>query len=61
LPYVVALADLGVREAIARDLGLRGGVNVAAGRVTHPAVAEGVGMQFTPVEEVLGPPTPHPA
>jgi alanine dehydrogenase len=61
LPYVVALADLGVREAIARDPGLRGGVNVAAGRVTHPAVAEGVGMQFTPVEEVLGPPTPHPA
>jgi alanine dehydrogenase len=61
LPYAVALADLGVREAIARDPGLRGGVNVAAGRVTHPAVAEGVGMQFTPVEEVLGPPAPHPA
>jgi alanine dehydrogenase len=61
LPYAVALADLGAREAIARDPGLRGGVNVAAGRVTHPAVAEGVGMPFTPVEEVLGPPTPHPA
>jgi alanine dehydrogenase len=61
LPYAVALADLGVREAIARDPGLRGGVNVAAGRVTHPAVAEGVGMPFTPVEEVLGPPAPHPA
>ena len=61
LPYAVALADLGVREAIARDPGLRGGVNVAAGRVTHPAVAEGVGMQFTPVEEALGPPAPHPA
>jgi alanine dehydrogenase len=61
LPYAVALTDLGVREAIARDPGLRGGVNVAAGRVTHPAVAEGVGMQFTPVEEVLGPPAPHPA
>jgi alanine dehydrogenase len=61
LPYTVALADLGVREAIARDPGLRGGVNVAGGRVTHPAVAEGVGMPFTPVEEVLGPPAPHPA
>ena len=53
LPYVVALADLGVREAIAKDPGLRGGVNVVAGRVTHPAVAEGVGMAFTPVEECL--------
>jgi alanine dehydrogenase len=53
LPYALALADLGVRDAIAKDPGLRGGVNVVAGRVTHPAVAEGVGMTFTPVEECL--------
>jgi alanine dehydrogenase len=53
LPYALALADLGVRDAIARDPGLRGGVNVANGLVTHPAVAEGVGMQFTPVEDAL--------
>src|SRR3954463_4070353 len=53
LPYVTELADHGVREAIARDPGLRGGVNVAPGRVTHPAVAQGVGMPFTPVEEAL--------
>jgi alanine dehydrogenase len=61
LPYVLALADLGVRDAIARDPGLRGGVNVVSGRVTHAAVAEGVGMPFTPVEDVLGPTAPHPA
>jgi alanine dehydrogenase len=53
LPYALALADNGVREAIARDPGLRGGVNVVNGRVTHPAVAEGVGMPFTPVEEAF--------
>jgi alanine dehydrogenase len=53
LPYVLALADLGVRDAIARDPGLRSGVNVAAGHVTHPAVAQGVGMPFTPVEQAL--------
>jgi alanine dehydrogenase len=53
LPYVTALADLGVREAIARDPGLRMGVNVARGQVTHPAVAQGVGMPFIPVEEAL--------
>jgi alanine dehydrogenase len=51
LPYVLALADNGPREAIARDPGLRLGVNVAVGQVTHPAVAEGVGMPFTPVEQ----------
>ena len=55
LPYALALADLGVRDAIAKDPGLRGGVNVVAGHVTHPAVAEGVGMPFTPVEDLLVP------
>jgi alanine dehydrogenase len=53
LPYVLALADNGVRTAISRDPGLRSGVNVAHGHVTHPAVAQGVGMPFTPVEEAL--------
>jgi alanine dehydrogenase len=54
LPYAIALADHGVVEAIRRDPGLRPGVNVAAGKVTHPAVAEGVGMDYVPVEEALG-------
>ena len=46
LPYAIALADHGVAGAIRRDPGLRPGVNVAAGKVTHPAVAEGVGMDY---------------
>jgi alanine dehydrogenase len=54
LPYALALADLGVAGAIRRDPGLRLGVNVAGGKVTHPAVAEGVGMDYVPVEEALG-------
>ena len=53
LPYVLALADLGATEAIARDPGLRPGVNVAGGCVTHAAVAEGTGSEFTPLEDVL--------
>jgi alanine dehydrogenase len=53
LPYAIALADHGVAEAIRRDPGLRLGVNVAGGKVTHPAVAEGVGMDYVPVEEAL--------
>ena len=53
LPYAIALADEGVAGAIRRDPGLRPGVNVAAGAVTHPAVAEGVGMTCVPVEEAL--------
>ena len=54
LPYAIALADGGLAGAIERDPGLRMGVNVAAGRVTHPAVAEGVGMEYVPVEQALG-------
>src|SRR3712207_2373055 len=60
LPYATALADLGVRDAIARDPGLRLGVNVVGGRVTHAAVAEATGMAFTPVEEALDAPAPAP-
>jgi alanine dehydrogenase len=54
LPYAIALADYGVAGAIRRDPGLRLGVNVANGAVTHPAVAEGVGANYIPVEEALG-------
>jgi alanine dehydrogenase len=57
LPYVHQIADHGLRGAIAVDPGLRMGVNVAGGQVTHPAVAESVGMPFTPVEEVIGAPS----
>jgi alanine dehydrogenase len=53
LPYVLALAEHGVAGAIAGDPGLRLGVNVAAGSVTHAAVAESVGVACTPVEEAL--------
>ena len=53
MPYVVALADAGVKDAIAADPGLKQGVNVAAGEVTHPAVAEGVGSDYVPVDELI--------
>jgi alanine dehydrogenase len=53
LPYAIAIADHGVAAAIRRDPGLRPGVNVAAGKVTHPAVAEGVAMDYVPVEQAL--------
>ncbi|MFL5892757.1 MAG: alanine dehydrogenase [Solirubrobacterales bacterium] len=54
LPYLVALADHGIAEAARLDPGLRLGINVAGGKVTHAAVAEGVGMEYVPPEEALG-------
>jgi alanine dehydrogenase len=44
LPYLIELAQLGVREALERNEGLRKGLNVDHGQITHPAVAEALGM-----------------
>jgi alanine dehydrogenase len=56
LPYVLALADFGVQGAIARDPGLRPGVNVAAGQVTYAPVAESLGLEVGSLDEVLAQP-----
>lgn len=54
LPYVLSLADNGVAGATERIPGLRPGINVAAGKVTHEAVAVGVGEEYVPLEDALG-------
>ena len=53
LPYVLKLAEKGL-EALKEDPALLKGLNVHAGRLTHPAVAEAFGLPYTPPEEVLG-------
>ncbi|HEU0335515.1 MAG TPA: alanine dehydrogenase [Gaiellaceae bacterium] len=55
LPYVEAIANRGLRGAIARDATLAKGVNVVGGRVTYAAVAEAHGLPFTPLEDALPP------
>ncbi len=42
LPYVAALADQGWEAALAADAGFAKGLNVHAGRVTHPGVAAAI-------------------
>jgi alanine dehydrogenase len=39
LPYVLALADKGWEQALRDDKGLNNGLNIATGKITHPAVA----------------------
>jgi alanine dehydrogenase len=53
LPYVEAIANLGVREAIMRDRALWRGVNVLDGKLTYEAVAEAHGLSFVPLEQAL--------
>jgi alanine dehydrogenase len=40
LPYVIELAERGIDGALEHNAGLRAGLNVRAGEITHPAVAE---------------------
>lgn len=53
LPFVLALATKGWRQALADDPHLRNGLNVHAGRVTHPAVAEALGYEVLAAEAAL--------
>jgi len=52
LPYLVKLADKGVSEAIRNDPSLAKGVNVYRGKITYPAVAEALGLGYTPLTSV---------
>jgi alanine dehydrogenase len=53
LPYLLDLANLGIRAAVTASPGLARGVNVAGGHVTYAPVAEAVGLPYTPLEEAL--------
>jgi len=53
LPFVKALANLGWREALARDPHLANGLNVHAGQVSHEAVAQDLGYTYVPAADAL--------
>jgi alanine dehydrogenase len=53
LPYVEAIAEHGLAQAVARDPALARGVNVLYGKITYEAVAEAHDLAYTPLEEVL--------
>ncbi len=54
LPYVLAIAEHGWRAATAADPHLRAGLNIAHGKVAHPAVADALGMPYTPAQDLPG-------
>jgi alanine dehydrogenase len=54
LPFVLALADGGWQGAMRDDPSLRNGLNIAQGRVTHPAVAQALGLPCTATAALLG-------
>jgi alanine dehydrogenase len=54
LPFALALADKGWRQALKDDVHLRNGLNVHDGKVTCEPVAQAHGLAYTPAEKVLG-------
>ena len=54
LPFTLALANKGWRQAMREDAGLMAGLNVHAGRVTNSAVAEALDHSCTPPQDALG-------
>ena len=53
LPYVEAIANNGLREAIAHEPALALGVNVVDGKITYEAVADAHGLEYSPLDDVL--------
>jgi len=54
LPFALALANKGHKQALAEDRHLRAGLNVIGGKIAYKAVAEAHGLPHIPPEEALG-------
>jgi alanine dehydrogenase len=54
LPFTLALADKGWKQALIQDQYLRDGLNVCEGKLTCEPVAEAHGLPYTSAESVLG-------
>jgi len=54
IPYAVKLANQGVVAASKADRSLLLGLNTYAGAITYKGVAEAHGLEYTPIEKVLG-------
>jgi alanine dehydrogenase len=53
VPYVLAVANSGLEEAIRADAVLARGVNVFRGSITNAGVAEAHGVPLVPLESLL--------
>jgi alanine dehydrogenase len=53
LPFTLALADKGWKDALAADPHLRAGLNVYSGKVTYAAVAEALGYDYLAPETAV--------
>ena len=53
LPFTLALADKGAKQAMLHDSHLLAGLNVHRGKVTYKDVARDLGYEYMPAREAL--------
>ena len=53
LPFITLIADKGVKSALNEHPHLLNGLNVCEGKITHPAVAKSLGLQYILPQEAL--------
>jgi len=53
LPFVLALANFGYKEAMRRDPHLLNGLNVCRGHLTHKAVASALGQEYKSADAMI--------
>ena len=54
LPFAIALANKGVRRAVAEDPHLLEGLNIHEGKLTYKAVADALKLKYTKPQDALG-------
>jgi len=53
LPFALNIADKGVKQALLDDVHLRNGLNVHSGKICYQQVAEDLGYDYVPAEDIL--------
>jgi alanine dehydrogenase len=53
IDYALEIASKGWQSAVRRNPGFAKGVNVTQGKITYKAVADAIGLPYTPLEELL--------
>ncbi|WP_374763685.1 alanine dehydrogenase [Yunchengibacter salinarum] len=53
LPFAVAIADKGWKQACKDDPHLKAGLNVSGGKITYKAVADDQKLDYTPADDLL--------
>ncbi len=58
-PFIKAIADRGLRNAMSADIHLRNGLNVHGGQIVCRPVADALSLPYVPAAEALGISTSH--